>query len=480
METAEQPSRPTKPFEQMKSAISASARMHWRRWVLALLSVAMFGIATLILPFAVGRHGTASFDFDTRQDAGTEAPNVYARYEQFNVDVNSYLRFTRYFPQSLYDDPLDAVSYRYRPLYPAVSSIIPHVVTLIARWPDWRSALTEPTALRLTFLSMLFTNFVLLVISVQVFYTWLQRHFSAAVSFTAALMFVLSPKWFIAINTVSTRIVGFAAIVIILNLFDKWLLGDEQPTWKQILGVSLAAGTLMLGKTQYDIMFACWLWAIYRRRWRVLGGSFVLFLVPMFVWMGILRLMGLSYYNHDVTVYRQGVWALDMITGGNLGGIYPYAAEQASSMLGGLFGAFSLTVLLMAAWGCIVERDALPASQRHLAALGFLAVLGFSVIVGHPAGGQKFTFDAFFVIYPLAAVGLVAAARRLSGWALKRSPRATWVFNVFIALFFLVDTPIAWGYHSVSKAFVWAPAFNELPALLSKFARLLARTGPEY
>jgi hypothetical protein len=480
METAEQPSRLTKPFEQMKSAISASVRMHRRRWILALLSVAMFGIATLILPFAVERHGTASFDFDTHQDAGAEDSNVYARYEQFNVDVNSYLRFTRYFPQSLYDDPLDAVSYRYRPLYPAVSSIIPRVVTLIARWPDWRSALTEPMALRLTFLSMLFTNFVLLVISVQVFYTWLQRHFSAAVSFTAALMFVLSPKWFIAINTVSTRIVGFAAIAIILNLFDKWLLGDEQPTWKQILGVSLAAGTLMLGKTQYDIMFACWLWAIYRRRWRVLGGSFVLFLVPMFVWMGILRLMGLSYYNHDVTVYRQGVWALDMITGGNLGGIYPYAAEQASSMLGGLFGAFSITVLLMAAWGCIAERDALPASQRHLAALGFLAVLGFSVIVGHPAGGQKFTFDAYFVIYPLAAVGLVKIAERLSALEKQNVLKSERIYRWTLIAFFLINVPLAWRYLSVRNTFIWNPAFNELAALFRKFTNILARTGPEY
>jgi hypothetical protein len=466
----------------LRARVAKHLASHWRRWVLVLLSIMMFLIGTLILPFVVERQGTDSFDFDERDTSAEalETFNVYARYEQFNVDVNSYLRFTRYFPQSLYDDPLESVSYRYRPLYLAVSSIIPRVVALISKWPDWHSALTEPTALRLTFLSMLFTNFVLLLAGIQIFYSWMLRHFPTTVSFIAAIMLVLSPQWFIAANTVTTRIVGYVVLIVVPYLFDRWLLGDEEPGWKRILGVSLVAGTLFLGKTNYDAIMACWLWAIYLRRWRALFGTFFLFLIPLVVWVGILALMGLEYYNHDVVVYRQGVWMLDALRDGKLWSIYPRATSQASSFLGGVIGAFSIPILLLAVWALAAEEQPLSTERKRLYLLAFIAVMGFAVIVGHPAGGGKFSFDVFFVIYPLAAVGLVALVQRLSEWALARNQKATWVFHAALAAFFLVNTAIAWRYLTIRGSFVWNPAFDEFPSLLGRLKQLLALTGPEY
>lgn len=463
----------------LRVRLSEHLASHWRRWVLVLLSIMMFLIGTLILPFVIERQGTDSFDFDGRE-ASAESFNVYARYEQFNVDVNSCLRITRYFPQSLYDDPLESVSYRHRPLYPAISSIIPHVVMLIAKWPDWHSALTEPTALRLTFLSLLFTNFVLLLVGIQVFYSWMLRHFPTTVSFIAAIMLVLSPKWFIAVNTATTRIVGYVVLIVVPYLFDRWLLGNEEPSWKRILGVSLAIGTLFLGKMNYDAIMACWLWAIYLRRWRALFGTFFLFLIPLLIWIGILGLMGLEYHNHEVFAYRQGVWMFDAIRNGKLWSIYPRATSQASSFVGGVITSFPILTLLLAVWALAAEDQLLSTQQKHLYLLGFIAVVGFTVIVGYLGGGEKFSFDAFFIIYPLAAVGLVALAQRLSEWALARNPQATWVFHTTLAAFFLIDTAIAWRYLTVRGAFIWNPAFNEFPSLLGRLKQLLALTGPEY
>ena len=76
------------------------------------------------------------------------------------------------------------------------------------------------------------------------------------------------------------------------------------------LGFSLLVGLLMLGKQNYGPYLGALLFALSWGRWKESALSVAAHLVPLGVWMGVLYLMGLTYYNHEAATAGMGTWIL--------------------------------------------------------------------------------------------------------------------------------------------------------------------------
>lgn len=110
-------------------------------------------------------------------------------------------------------------------------------------------------------------------------------------------------------------------------LFCLWLLHrirQGQPSGRQWLMLALSAGVLPLLYGNFVLVLPTLLFAFWKQRagrWfngdellLAMGMSF-LFVVPTFGWIGLLKLRGVTYYNHEVERYRQLVWVLDAAKG---------------------------------------------------------------------------------------------------------------------------------------------------------------------
>jgi len=438
----------------------------WRESLLLALSTAMFVLSVLLMPVLFERQGEEWFRFSRRLDDAARPLEVHERFYQFNVDAPHWIGIVSDFPYVYVRDQLRIN----RPVYPALSSLLARALSLFVRWPDWRGALLEPTDWDLTFASMLTVNYLTVVASVQVFFAWLKRHLAVSTSLIGATLLALAPWWLWQANQAATSVVAVGIIVLVLYLFDN-LLGERRPSRAQIAGYALVMGILMLAKAQYDVLFAGWLWAACQRRWRVLGGTFALHWLPLLAWIGVLQLVGLPYYNHEVSAYGQGVWFLSMMAQGAWRDLYSGVANLGGGVLSNFWQAFSPFIIALSIW-TLLRKELVSATIRQLAMAGLVAVAGFLIAIQRSP--RSMTFDAFFVIYPLAAIGLSNVVER---WIIPRMPggrAATMAFSGAVLLFFVLNVPISW-YLSVPPIFAWRPALGELLVLLSRLSAL--RTG---
>ena len=374
------------------SALKSNLRHRWRESLLLLLSTWMFVISVFLMPFLFEREGESWLEFSGRLDDPGRPLEVYERFYQFNTDARHWIGVVADFPQVYAQDQIRIN----RPVDPSLCSLLARTLSLLARWPDFRSALVEPTDRTLTFVSMLMVNYLIVVISVKVFFAWLKRNLPISTSLIGAAMFALSPWWLWQANQAATSVIAVGVIVLALYLFDD-LLGRRRPSWMLIAGYSLLMGILMLAKAQYDVLLAGWLWAASRRSWRILVGTFLLHGWPLLCWIGVLRLAGLPYYNHEVSVYGQGVWFLSMAVGGDWRVIYLNVADLAGTTLSSFLQAFSPPVIVLSIWA-LGRKWLAPVVMKQLAVAGLVALAVFLIAIQRPR--PYVAFDAFFVIYP--------------------------------------------------------------------------------
>lgn len=101
-------------------------------------------------------------------------------------------------------------------------------------------------------------------------------------------------------------------------LFCLWLLHrlrQRPPRPAQWLGAALVLGVLPLLYGNFVLVLPTLLWAQWRQPGRFplsrAVGTVALFLLPTLGWLLLLKLRGVTYYNHEVVRYRQLVWLLD-------------------------------------------------------------------------------------------------------------------------------------------------------------------------
>lgn len=171
-----------------------------------------------------------------------------------------------------------------------------------------------------------------------------------------------------------------------------------RPGWGRLAGLSFALGLLPLAYGSFVLVWpalAFGLWhapaaGLGRGRLLRLLLSAGLFAAPTLLWIGLLRLLGTTYYNHEAVRYHQLVWLLEArhlppaaylaLVGGKLAEYYRSLQVVGWWLLGGL------ALLLATRWR--QQRRQLagpllpPGPGRALACLlacfgGFFALLGY-------------------------------------------------------------------------------------------------------
>jgi hypothetical protein len=397
--------------------------------------------------------------------------------------MNGYMSATQNFP-----DFAGYPRFMSRPVYPALGALMPRLVQLVVALPNPRHAFTEPAPTRLVFLSLEFLNFLLYVVAVQIFYRWLRLHWSETLSLIAALLFALSQIWLRNVASPGTRPWGFFAIIVCVYLFDRYLLRDNRPTWKTIVWVGLIAGILMLGKTEYEGLLAVWLWAAYERKWKVLSATFLIHFVPLIVWIGVLKLSGITFYQVDVDGFGHGTWLFETIGSGRWLQIYTVAADLTGLFFASYLSNFTAPLLALAAWSLLFEREHIDDHWRMRFVLAVVAAIALAVGIGDQEFASRFPFSTFYVVYPLAVMALI----RLVTWlAESLSGRLRWsqaaLIPTLIVAALMLHTLFEWHYLSMFSAItgsgapdgmVFKPTFTYYGEALRRFENLLARTGP--
>lgn len=419
---------------------------HGLRLLLALLVVTAF-FAIFVMPFMILR-GESTW---IRQNTGPL--NFEEHYAQINSDIPVWVISTAMFPYGLKEEPLRIN----RPVYLAVQSIMPRLTNIALRLPDLHQGVRGRINYNVTQFWMLAMNVVFVALALVTFLAWARPRFGAMPAFLAALFFVVSPQTLNSLSKASPEAAGLLISVLSVALFDRWLLRDEPPSWRTIFWVSQAIGLFMLVKGHYHILFFCWLWALSRRRWRVTAGTLALHLIPLLLWMLILKLVGLEYYNHESEVYRQGVWILDYLKAGRVMDIYWVALTSLSQFTQILAVAFTPLEWALALGALLFAADRIGTQNRVLFALLFVSEAAFMVLIARAP--FYLVFDLYLFVYPCAAIGLIAVARYLASSVFHRSPGT--ILPRLVAVVLLVNVLIGWRYHAYT-GFAWQPDFGPL------------------
>ncbi len=178
--------------------------------------------------------------------------------------------------------------------------------------------------------------------------------------------------------------------------------------WLLVPAYSLAVGVLMLGKQNYSSYLALLATAVVLRHWKEAVLSFVVHLIPLFLYVGYLSLVGLSYRNNEITGMDQGIWIVDLLAQHPLvvvGDIWEIFME----FLGNAVRFFHVTLFLAVAalgrWRSIGRERKLGTAEGLFFALLFLATFAQFVAVRR-----------FFVVYLTSDIAFIVFG--LSSWVI--------------------------------------------------------------
>lgn len=202
----------------------------------------------------------------------------------------------------------------------------------------------------------------------------------------------------------------------------------ERRYWLLVVVFSLVAGILMLGKQNYSSYLALLATAVLVKRWREAVLSFLVHLAPLFLYVGYLSLVGLSYRNNEITGMDQGVWVADLLLQ------HPLLMakdlwEILMEFLGNAVRFFHVTLFLAVAalsrWRSIGRERKLGRTEAIFFLLLFLATFAQFVAV------RRFfvtylTSDIAFIVFGLASWMILEAYSpkgKLSSWLNRRFPK---------------------------------------------------------
>ncbi|MFC2166402.1 hypothetical protein ACFLQZ_00375 [Acidobacteriota bacterium] len=181
-------------------------------------------------------------------------------------------------------------------------------VFLLSKPVEWiLSPFLTPERARLgsTVIGFIIFKFIIFLIGSLIMYRLLSEFIGPNASLFAVCLMLFHTNTIMAMATYhSSEFQIFSAIFIaamFLNISKDYSL-------KKNIIFSLIVGILMLTKQNYAAYLAVILCSLWYKKWREVSLSIVIHLIPLGIWLLCLKLMGLSYYNHEAVVYKQGVW----------------------------------------------------------------------------------------------------------------------------------------------------------------------------
>jgi hypothetical protein len=253
-------------------------------------------------------------------------------------------------------------------------------------------------------------NWIMFVWSTVTFYrVLLAWNVAARIATLSAAHYALSPMIVFHLFDVSTNLIAFPIAVATLWIFTRLAQRPADTGWvSQPLIYGLGLGALMLGKAQYDVVFVGWFALSYLRRWGALFISFASHLVPLLAWIALIALFGLTYSHRQ---YHEGVFE-EFIYWSFHTQLYYVGRHTVMNTLD-LVATFSPLTVFFFIFGL---RRLIAENMWKASAFVTIALLINWLFIGaiRREFMTKYVGEVFFVIYPVASLGLTIFARRFS------------------------------------------------------------------
>ncbi len=210
---------------------------------------------------------------------------------QYNTDSPTELFTADEFPHSLKETNV-RVS---RPAYPLLVRALQQTLELLTH-------MFSPFS---TVLAYILLKFFVFMAYCCLFWKLLRLFLSERATLLALILSLFHPLAITFIGTYHTTELQFITPVIVVALL--WDISKVYTPKKNIL-YSLLVGFLMLAKPDYAVYIAVLLFAVFKRKYKAAGLSFISYLIPLAAWLLFLKLYGVPYYDNQAAEYGQGVW----------------------------------------------------------------------------------------------------------------------------------------------------------------------------
>jgi hypothetical protein len=222
------------------------------------------------------------------------------------------------------------------------------------------------------------------------------------------------------IATYHTTEMQFINGIIVLYLFAKVA---RAYSWQKNVGASLVIGVLVLAKQNYAIYGGVLLFLLVQKKWKEAALSFLVHLMVLGAWLLWLKTMGLSYYNHELEAYGQGVWLYREF-------IYFPFLQQVKTVISAAkqsFGAYAGHYSVFAAGALIAVGSKWPWKSRPLQLVICCVIMIFM---------QMFAARRF---EPYMAADLSLFIYGITGCFVQRTIKSTHLKIALLCLWFAVN-----------------------------------------
>jgi len=186
----------------------------------------------------------------------------------------------------------------------------------------------------------------------------------------------------------------------------------QHPPPRQWLWRALLTGGLPLLYGNFVLVLPVLLYALWqqlgrrwprRREWLLGFGIMALFLLPTISWILVLKLRGVTYYNHEVVRYRQLVWLLDAVQT-TPGEFLDTVGNKALEFVNTLRGIWVLLVAVPLLWLVAGRRTGklIPLVKDAPVLLALFA--GFLLALGYYNERLTFTLQPLLLFLGVAAL----------------------------------------------------------------------------
>lgn len=275
------------------------------------------------------------------------------------------------------------------------------------------------------FLGLLLTNFLTLLFASLLLYWVAKQYVDKRSSLIGALLlpfssytlsygaeihyYVIQP--FIAISTLALLV---------------WYL--QKKNWKRLIIIGLSLGVLALFKQTYIMFGAALLVALFHLRILQMITVIGLQTVPQLLWVGLVGLLGMEYYHHEIQHANMGLWVFDIPFSELTSRFLTFLSKDSKTIL----DFFGIPTLILSLIGLI----SLILKQRRLGIIVLILLVG---LVGMTVfqtflakmNIYRFVSDMSVLVYALAGAGIVSIVDSIK-ISRYQSLAVSVVFAVFI------------------------------------------------
>ncbi|OGI09868.1 MAG: hypothetical protein A2Y40_08500 [Candidatus Margulisbacteria bacterium GWF2_35_9] len=140
------------------------------------------------------------------------------------------------------------------------------------------------------------------------FYSLLLHYFNKEVAVFSVLLLLFQPLSINYIASFHTTELQFFTPIFIVFMFHTLI---KKNTILNTIIFSLIVGFLMLCKQNYAVYLAVITYCILKKEIFRSALSIIAHLVPLALWMFVLKLLQIPFYNTEFEEYRQGIWIIE-------------------------------------------------------------------------------------------------------------------------------------------------------------------------